>query len=130
MSLGTTQPSLLCVFPNYQVEGVGNETQPVIILHPEHRVVLPGMITVRAFRYSNVQDGIVQTQPDENNDQQMNTTIDPYGGQISGMMMPFPSGELDSQLLLKGSPHVETTTTRERFSNTLVGCITQMIRII
>ena len=68
---------------------------------------------------------MVHTQTDENTVQQ----IDPYGNQLPPMIMPFPEGDLDNQLLIKGSSHIDNLTTREKFSNTLVGCITQMIRI-
>ena len=60
----------------------------------------------------------------------MNTTIvDPYGNQISSMMIPFTEGEIDSRLLMKGTHLMEGPTTREKFSNTLVGCISNISSI-
>lgn len=44
------------------------------------------------------------------------------------MIMSFPEGELENRLLLKGTT-VSEPTTREKFSNTLVGCIAHLIRI-
>lgn len=70
---------------------------------------------------------MVHTQTDESSVQQINPSIDPYGNHIP-MIMTFPDGDIGTDLLIKGSSQMDTLTTREKFSNTLVGCITNMIR--
>lgn len=69
-----------------------------------------------------------QPQADEISEQQIATTIvDPYGNPIPTLMIPFSEGDIDSRLLMKSTHMMEGPTTRERFSNTLVGCITNIV---
>ena len=51
--------------------------------------------------------------------------VDTYPG--LPIIMPYPEGELDSHILQKAVP--DGTTPREKFSNTLVGYISQIIRL-
>ena len=73
---------------------------------------------------------MVRAQTDEISDQPMNTTIvDSYGNQISSIMNPFTEREIDSRVMMKGTHLMEGPTTREKFNNTLVGCISNIISI-
>ena len=66
----------------------------------------------------------MNTNAEDGNVQNLSTGIvDTYSG--LPLIIPYPEGELDPHLLQKPVPD---STPREKFSNTLVGCISQIIR--